>query len=556
MLDDAVASFLDAVTEREFDAPFVALLRSHGYSKIHLLHGQFEFGKDVIAQLEQPPTQFAFQTKAGNIGLPQWTSEVRGQIEVLRLNPLAHPDYDTTLPREGVLVLTGRLVGGAPLDVQSYKQRIDRMRAGGAVLSKIPLVRGYASRRKRIEEPGFDVWDRERLIELMTASPEAGLTGFSDGPLLELLGRIDQSRLGESRLERFTERWIGGSDGIEWRALLEASLVANRLRRAGRLDLACFTALCVIRAVWASVHGVEPPPGSAVEQRNVAAAMFMHYAKDVWASVSDDLLVPERLLELGPGLMVTYPVQCSRLIEVLGLYGLADEGVEADVSDWLLQFIQAHPGASRPISDRWAVSLLPAVLLIARHHRSECASFLQDVLRWIGDRHDNEQLGLAAPHAEPLEEVEYLLGSALEHIGHSARRSSYLAAVTMDLAAVLEDADLYDLAYNEVAAVDISPFLAIPRDDVSQYMATGHGINVPVNTSPNYAEYQADGDGWRMAAHHDDDVDRYYLGRIGRYWDHLALSIVCRDRHWVAGVHALLHEPAADGSIVYEAGGA
>jgi hypothetical protein len=58
----------------------------------------------------------------------------------------------------------------------------------------------------------------------------------------------------------------------------------------------------------------------------------------------------------------------------------------------------------------------------------------------------------------------------------------------LDLAALLEDDELYDLAYNEVAALDIRPFVALPRDDVSQYMATGHGIDVPLNTSPQYAE--------------------------------------------------------------------
>jgi hypothetical protein len=460
---------------------------------------------------------------------------------MLRFNELAHPDYDSGLRREGVLVLTGRLTGAAPLDVQEYKRRIDRKRAGGR-LSKIPLLGGHAAARAEAEEPGFEVWDRERLTELMTASPEAGLTGFADGPLLELLGRADRGALTEARLERFSERWIGGSEGIEWRALLEAALVANRLRRADRLDLACFTALSLLRAVWASAHGVESLPETAVAQANAARTMFINYATELWQRRSGDLLVPSGVLRDDPGLVVHYRVKCLRLVELLGLLGLADTSLGQDVSDWLVEFVKGNPGAAQPVSDRWAVSLLPAVILLARHHRDECGAYLTEVLRWLGDRHEEDQLGLAGPHAGPAEEIEYVMGSSFDHVERPARRSSYLAAIVLDLAALIEDADLYDLAYNEVAAVKVSPFVAVPRDDVSQYMATGHGIDVPVNTSPNYSEYYADGDGWRMASHHDDDRDRYYLGRISRHWDHLALSVVCRDRHWVASLRALLDE--------------
>ena len=312
MLDDVVANFLDSVTEREFDAPFLALLRAHGYSKIHLLHGQFEFGKDMIAQRGDPPKQYGFQTKAGDIGLPQWTSQVRGQVEVLRNNDLAHPDYETELPREGVLVLTGRLVGGAPLEVQNYKQQVEE---GGG--------------------PEFDLWDRERLMELMTASPEVGLTGFSDGPFLELLGRIDQGRVTESRVERFSERWIGGTDGIDWRAMLEAAITANRLRLAERLDLSCFTALCLLRAVWASAHAAEPPPERTLEQREAVVAMFLHYAQEVWGKRSDELLDSKEIIRDDLGVIVTYPAQCSRLIELLGLYGLVVPDETKDVAEWL-----------------------------------------------------------------------------------------------------------------------------------------------------------------------------------------------------------------------------
>jgi hypothetical protein len=45
MLNDAIAGFLAAVTEREFDEPLLALLRASGFEEIHYLHGSFEFAR-------------------------------------------------------------------------------------------------------------------------------------------------------------------------------------------------------------------------------------------------------------------------------------------------------------------------------------------------------------------------------------------------------------------------------------------------------------------------------------------------------------------------------
>jgi hypothetical protein len=38
------------VTQREFDAPLLAVLSSQGYYDLHFIHGAFEFGKDLIAK--------------------------------------------------------------------------------------------------------------------------------------------------------------------------------------------------------------------------------------------------------------------------------------------------------------------------------------------------------------------------------------------------------------------------------------------------------------------------------------------------------------------------
>ena len=64
MLADAIGNYLDSLTEREFDAPFMALLRLQGFTDVHLLHGAFEFGKDFIAKRIEDGNQlqYTFQT--------------------------------------------------------------------------------------------------------------------------------------------------------------------------------------------------------------------------------------------------------------------------------------------------------------------------------------------------------------------------------------------------------------------------------------------------------------------------------------------------------------
>lgn len=153
MLDDVIGAYLESIEEREFDEPFMALLRVHGYYDLHFLQGPFEFGKDFIAKrvTNGVVEQCSFQTKAGNLALREWREE-RGQIDDMRTTVLAHPSFDEGLPKVVVLVTTGRMVGQAAVNAQQYK----------------PYVAKHHSE-------SFELWDRESLIELMRLAPEVGL---------------------------------------------------------------------------------------------------------------------------------------------------------------------------------------------------------------------------------------------------------------------------------------------------------------------------------------------------------------------------------------------
>lgn len=509
MLDAVLEDFLSSVTEREFDAPLVALLRAHGYRDVHLVHGQFEFGKDVIAknEVEGVLMQYALQSKAGDIGLPQWNA-MYGQIEMLRLNELSHPAFDARLPRKPVLVTTGRLIGGAPVAVQEYQRRLEGE-----------------------EPPPAEVWTKDTLLELLRSAPDVGLV--ADAALLGVLASVDRNRASDFELETFSQRWVTPGSPTEWRTLLEAFVVIERLRKSSRLDLACMTTLLLLRAVWASGHEREPPP---IEQADLVRRHFETLGAELWADCSDDMLEPRKFIERDDGVFVTYPVRCARTIELLGLYGLLMEGEErAQVAAWVARFIEAHASCSRVLSDRWAVSLIPPTALIAAE-TAIVTTLLTDCTRWLGDRHQ-DSIGLASFSATPSEEVDYAIGAALEHVDRPRRSSSYLACVLLDLTAALGLSELYDIVINDVLAVGAIPLVPTISDDLGQYTIDNPGITY--DTAPKYAESWEFGDEWRMAAHHDDDLAGLYLGRQSRPWDWIAIGVALRDRHWVAAIREL-----------------
>lgn len=345
MLDDVIGAYIDTLTEREFDAPFMSLLRAMGFFDIHFLHGQFEFGKDFVAKLGGAAelAQFAFQSKAGNIDGAAWR-EVRTQLEDIRTNALAHPSFDQNLPRRMVLVTTGRLTGAASLNAQQYKEHV-----------------------KKTSGIQFDVWDRERLIELLAHRPELNLAGPADAALTVVLGEIEAGKASIRTIERFSRDWMDDGNANLRGAAVVALVIANRLRTSNRLDLACFTILCLARAASAHWHNDR----SYGEALDLADKTFAWYAGQLWDRCTDDLLTPETMVVSSEAwALVTYPLRCLRTAESLSMFVLLlarnGDARQRNVEDYLLRFIRAQPGAGHPISDNWAASLISIGLVVGR----------------------------------------------------------------------------------------------------------------------------------------------------------------------------------------------
>ena len=122
-LADAVAAYVEGLGERQLDVPLLTLLRRLGFDHVHLVHGAFEFGKDIVARRQENGTeyQYCIQSKAGDLGSGEWR-QVRQQVEAMRTGSVVHPGFDPSLPRRLVVVTNGRLKGGAGVEMQDYNR--------------------------------------------------------------------------------------------------------------------------------------------------------------------------------------------------------------------------------------------------------------------------------------------------------------------------------------------------------------------------------------------------------------------------------------------------
>jgi Restriction endonuclease len=527
LLDNVLGNYLEGLNEREFDVPFMALLRAQGFNEIHLLHGAFEFGKDFIAQRTEAGLrfQYVFQTKAGNIGLSEWNS-CRGQIDLLRTNCLAHPGFDAHMPRKAVFLTTGRLVGAASLAAQDY----------AALLNE----------RNELE---FTLWDKEKLIEFLASALESVLSDNVDGCFLSTIGAIDQVGITEADLERFSRRWITANDVSElYNSSIEAGVICNRLRRTERLDLACYVSLCLIRAAWASCHGQVPPRDIAISTAEAGRDLFVLYATELFARCRDDVFDPISLIwtQDPSSADVTYPTTCLRLAEIVGLLGLLQHErkgtIDPNLIEFVTRFCSDQPGISHPISDHWAVSLIPPLLLLAVAGRLEqIRKVLLETIRWLGNRYEGNGVGLAPPMSSPDEEIRYLFGGFFEHVTLNRRTDSFAATIILDLASIFEMGDIFEVARNDFLAVDAQPSVVEADDILGQYM--NHTQDTTFEPNMAYSEAWKPKEGWKVAPHHLRGPQTYYLQRINRLWDHLVLSAVLRDRHFIGTCRRFFQPP-------------
>lgn len=510
MLEDALDAYLESVSERAFDEPFLALLRSQGFVDVHLVHGSGEFGKDFIARRDGQ--QWAFQSKAGNLSQGGFR-QLTGQLDELRRYEVSHPSFDARMDRSCVLVTTGRLTGNAPVSAQQYDQ----------------TARGNG-------EPGLTVWDRDDLRTMFLESPGAVLRGSSDGQLLAILGTISERAADMDRVRRFAERWAGWNhERLASLGIVELGILAQALLNAERRDLACHMALAMVWAAWAAG---DTGAGADVVA-DAASEIFEAYATPLFELRNDGLVDPlNGLLVQEPFDWASYPVRAIRTAELLSLLTLRMRDRDVPAADeagvLVAELVATHPGCAHPLSDRYAVSLIPIVLVLNGRDDRLARTLISDTTRWLCD-HYSTPLGLAPEDADADEEVERAFGSGLRYVQRLGRRESYLASVLLDLAAALGQEQLYNDIHNDILAVGSVPFVTLADTREARYTRFGDGMR---RLMPTYLEEWPE-DGSAVAEHH--VVSEAQLGpKSARVWDELAVQAVLRDRHDIEILHACL----------------
>ena len=338
MLSDAVAAYLEAVSERAFDEPLMALLRARGFTSVRLVHGAREFGKDVIARRDGE--QWGFQSKSGDIGQPEWRT-LTGQLDELRVVNLGHGAFNTELPRRAVLVTTGRLVGNAP-----------------------ELYGDYNKRANERGEPELELWDRDILLGQLAGDPESVLSGSIDGQLMSILGAAQARTL-----------TMPGAGGVLPSVDGMGAGPAGRARGdRGRVGLreACGA---LIHSTWLVISRCAPSARRGPLERwslpydtsaPAARSLFEAYARALWEKCGDELLERPLLNDIEFGEWATYPVRCVRLAEILGLLALlvkeSNPELSGEISRWLVTLCEKQPGVAHPISDQYAAMSFPPYL--------------------------------------------------------------------------------------------------------------------------------------------------------------------------------------------------
>jgi hypothetical protein len=517
LLDDAVAAFLDSVSERAFDEPLLALLRADGFSEVRLTHGQSEFGKDIIAKRDGE--QWAFQSKAGNIGLGEWRL-LTGQLDELRLSDYAGPEFDSTFARRAVLVTTGRLVGNAGLAASEYNKRA----------------------RER-SEPEVEIWNRDELISRLSGNTDAVLRGAIDGALLTIVGSVTDNDVTMASIETFARRWDAFPPSeLSSRGIVEASLVCAHLEETARLDLACHLALCLVRAAWASETA---DPNEQVMVANAAGVIFDVYAQNLWLRCDDEMVRKWGTISFsGASAWAVYPVMCVRLAEILGLLVLrlhlqGDHTTALQISAWLASFVYSQPGVAHPIGDQFAVSLVPPLIVLGSFKPRAAQKLLTKTTAWLCDHYEKGADGLAPSSATASEEIDRAFGGALEHVRLRGKRTiSFAAAICLDLAAICRLRKMYEDIRNDQLAVGIVPAILRCPDGRDQYFAAGEANRWELN--PDYPD-QLPHDGNLDIPHHRESATPRGLVREGRAWDLLAVSSALRDRHFLDAIHWVFH---------------
>lgn len=472
MLANVLGVYLGNVKEREFDLPFITLLRASSFYDIHYTHSNVEYGKDFIAKNNENgiSIQYSFQIKAGDISQAIWRNDVMTQMLESLLIGLSHPNFDRKLNHRTVLVTTGKLHGNVALGLQDLNVQIQETH------KKNPIL----------------LWDREDLIQLLEIHGlgsiyQANASGFLNyGAFYQLYGKNIQGNISQREIEKHSRQWLDDTIPHDKRLLcstIESCIFSVQYKSKGFLYEAIYSHLTVIRNIMqqiflaknrSEVTQLQEVYSQAISILKHTLKEYLNDFKELWEKSGRNL----SSVQLGPNNFIMYFIHCSRIMEATGcLYFLESEKTEKEkISSFLADFVTQEPGCAFIPSDYYAVSLvLPILSLCSSGLRNIAERFLEKTAIWLCDRYQ-DGFGLADISAEPYEEIITLFGYPFEFIRVQPRKSSFIASVICDLANFIAKADLYTNIVNDIKAVKIVPQYWQVPDTASIFSLEGEDI--------------------------------------------------------------------------------
>ncbi len=523
MLRIVVEQYLASITnEREFDAPFMSLLRAQRFYDVRFTHGRNELGRDFIAKRQETDgvVQYSFQLKSENITVSNWR-ELSLQIFEALSTDLPHPDFDASLPHRAVLVTTGTATLDATRSIHAFNDKLAKQGVHGV-----------------------ELWPRTALLEqYLRVDPSTVYPARSDGfrayaDFFVAYGHAMSGELNERALEKHSRYWARpastANDAVAT-AMLEAYALAERSKDFGDLHLAFVAKLAAWRAVMVRAFEAGDDAGFLDDLMGRARAAVLsaarEYVEHVWTLRETAGGRLARAVNAS-GALFAYRVHAARLIEALALvYFLDDDITRREITaERLRKTVVAETGAAQPVSDRYAVSVVAAVrALVAMGRRGDATRYLGTVATWVLGQYADRS-GLADLEADEEEATELFLAADFPELKRSKRTGSFLITAIADLAALLDDQALYCDVVSDIETHKMHPEYVILTDTEAQLFYE-HGdlariINVPFDRDTTVREHRA------HAPHLTDEPAEFRLAE--RYGSEtlLAVSLLLRDRYF------------------------
>jgi hypothetical protein len=508
--------------ERDLDAPLIAYLGAAGFDDVHLTHGRGEMGKDVIAKIKEDGeiVQYAMQAKRGDIGTSEWRGALRDQMwEAVRVG-ITHPSFNAALPRQAVLVLTGRLVGDAQEQIALFNAELQR------------------ENRRPIQ-----VWHGEKLVDLFdsvdaaTIYPQdtSGYLGY--GQFFSIYGLALGGRITPRNIERHSRVWL--SDGYDVARLLipavEAATLAGALERAGDLYGAFSARLALVRvaldaafsASGSNADFFKVAANEAVAQAIIGAKRFSNQVWDLREETTDKKLIKA---VAGNATFATYPLLCTELGETLalGYFGSTDATERASAIARLVTLVTVEQGTQHVFGDRQAVSVVMICRALADAGEVEVARrYLRATAFHVLNLYAN-RLGMAALADDEQAEFDRLVGLEFPELRPPQRHSSFMITAIVDLCAHLTDTRLYEEVVNDIRFNRMHPEYYRPLDTSGQFRLDADDVvrSVSVEFRPAlepdfpYGEHLAD------------EPRAFRLSELIGQLAFMCLSLLLRDRYF------------------------